>query len=272
MKTNNKKILIYLILNLMAIVIIFPFLWTIYVSFLKDAAQIEKFPFDFSKYGLQNFSYLFSKIQVSSWYLNSIIVAFGITFANLIVNTTAGYSLARLNFPGKNMIFIIILGIMLVPYQVTMIPIYILLTDLKLINSYIGLILPFAFNSFGMFLMRQFFLTVPKELEDAAAIDGLSKYGIFTKVMVPLAKTSLVTQFIIIFMWNWNSFVWPSILVNKTSMYTLSVGINTIKSQYFSMPTTVMSGVVILTLPVIVLFIVFQRYFMQGISTVGIKG
>lgn len=272
MKINSKKIFIYIVLLLLAAIVIFPFLWTIYVSLLKDVTKIEKFPLNIREYGLQNYMYLFSKIQVKSWYFNSIAVAFGITFTNLIINTMAGYSLARLNFPGKNIIFMIIIGVMLVPYQVTMIPVYILLSKWGFINSYAGLIIPFTFNSFGIFLMRQFFLTVPKELEEAATIDGLSRYEIFTKVMVPLAITPLVTQFIIIFMWNWNSFIWPSILVNKPEMYTLSVGINTIKSQYFSMPTTVMAGVIILTLPVIVLFILFQKYFIQGISKVGIKG
>ncbi len=265
------KTIIYFFLIFFAVVTLFPFLWTFYVSFVKDVNNIGKFSLSLSDYGFDNFIYLFSKIQAGSWYFNSIVTTLGITFANLIFNSMAGYSLARINYPGRSFIFWIVLGVMLVPFQITMVPVYMLLIDWNFVNSFKGLIIPFMFNSFGIFLMRQFFLGIPKELEEAARVDGLSKYGIFTKIMLPLAKTALITQFIIIFMWNWNSFIWPCIISNESSMYTLAVGINTVKSQYFSVPTTVMAGVVVLTVPVLLVFIILQKYFIRGIAGTGIK-
>lgn len=270
-KLKLSKTMLYILLIIFAVITIFPFFWTLYVSLLKDPNVIELFPSSLNNYGLQNFKYLFSKMQIKEWYFNSIVVAVSTTFANLLFNTMAGYALARINFPGRNFIFMVIIGVMLIPFQITMIPVYILLAKMNLINTHIGLIIPFMFNSFGIFLMRQFFITVPIELEEAAAIDGLSRYSIFFRIMVPLAKNPLLIQFIIIFMWNWNSFIWPSILVNQKNMYTLPVGINTIKSQFFSMPTIVMAGVVVLIVPMIIIYIIFQRFIIRGIASSGIK-
>ena len=262
---------LYLLLFGFAAVTIFPFLWTGYVSLLKDPTAIEEFPRALSAYGLDNFVYLFDQALVGAWYFNSTVVTVSIVVANLLLNTMAGYALARLRFPGKQAIFLVVVGVMLIPIQVTMVPVYILLARVGLINTHLGLIVPFMVNSFGIFLMRQFFVTVPQALEDAGIMDGLTHYGVFARIMFPLSQSSLLTQFIIIFMWNWNNFLFPSIIVNQERMFTLPIGINTIKSQFFSIPTRVMAGVMVLTIPVVILYLIFQRWVIKGVAQTGIK-
>ncbi|WP_043883934.1 carbohydrate ABC transporter permease, partial [Caldanaerobacter subterraneus] len=183
----------------------------------------------------------------------------------------AGYALARINFPGRNFLFLLVLALMMIPGQVVMVPTYILLSKLGWVNTYMGLTIPFLTSNFGIFLMRQFFLTIPRELEEAATIDGMSRFGIFFKIVLPLAKPALATQFIFMFTGNWNSFLWPSLLTSSDDMYTLPVGLNSFYGQYYQFWNQVMAGAILLTLPTIVIFLIFQRYFVRGIATTGLK-
>jgi len=183
----------------------------------------------------------------------------------------AGYALARIDFPGKKTMFLGILAMMMIPGQVVMVPTYMVLSKLGWVNTYKGLTIPFLTSMFGVFLMRQFFLSVPKSLEEAAAIDGLGRFGTFFRIIMPTATTALTTQFILMFTGNWNSFLWPNLLTASEEMYTLPVGLNSFYGQYFQMWDQVLAGAMLLSLPMILVFLIFQKNFIKGIASTGSK-
>jgi len=183
----------------------------------------------------------------------------------------AGYAMARIEFPGRNALFLFCLGMMMIPGQVILVPQFMVISKLGWVNTYQGLTVPFLTGVFGIFLMRQFFLSIPKSLEEAALIDGMGRFGIFFKIILPLAKPALSTQFILTIVGTWGSFLMPSILTSTEAMFTLPVGLNSFKSQYFSFDNQVMAGAMILTLPAVIIFIIFQKNFIKGIATTGLK-
>ncbi|KWX70249.1 ABC transporter permease [Paenibacillus riograndensis] len=270
MNNLGKTSIRYALLSLCSIFFILPFGYAIYTSLLGKSdighwvgvAQLT----------LENYTDVFVNSDMTVWYFNSIVVTLGILIGNLAINTMAAYSLSRLNYPGRGLIFFIIIGMMMIPYQVTIIPIYSMIVKLGWLNSYQGLIIPFMFQGFLVFLMRQFMMSIPKELEEAAEVDGLTKIGIFFRIILPLSKGAIGTQIIFSFTGTWNSFVWPVTLVNDSRWYVLTVGLNTLKNRYFEWPNLTMTGVVLLTLPIIVVFLIFQRHLVQGIATTGLKG
>lgn len=268
-----KKFIFYMVLLAVAMAMILPFFWTLYASLVKDDLDVPKYPISFDKYGIENFTFILTRENLGYWYRNSVIVTLCITVSNLLLNTMAGYSLARINFPGRQSFFILTLGIMMVPVQILLIPIFIMMANFGWINTYLALIVPFMVNPFGAFLMRQYFVDFPSELEDAAKIDGLSRIGTFFRIAFPLSTPALISQAIFVFVWNWNSFMFPSILVTRPEMYTLPVGIYQItNTAYTASITRSMAGVVLMTIPTIVFFMIFQRYFVSGIARTGIKG
>jgi len=270
MDNRKSQWLRYLVLAFCSVVFIVPFGYAVYTSLLSKADIDRLVPL--GRLTLENYRDVLVNSDISVWYMNSIVVTLGILVGNLLINTMAAYSLARLNYPGKGLIFFIIIGMMMVPYQVTIIPIYSMIVKFGWLNSYQGLILPFLFQGFLVFLMRQFYITIPKELEEAAEMDGLTKIGIFYRIILPLSKGALGTQIIFSFTGTWNSFVWPVTLVNDSRWYVLTVGLNTLKNRYFEWPNVTMTGVILLTLPIIIVFLVFQRQLVQGIATTGLKG
>ena len=266
-----KKIFFYTILILYSVITIGPFLWALYSS-LRTAADVNKLTLDFTNLTFDNFTFIATRFELGRWYVNSVVVAVCVTAGNLFFNSMAGYALARIKFPGRNAMFMFILGTMMIPGQITMIPVYILLTKLGWVNSYVGLVVPFMSGSFGVFLMRQFFMGIPIELEEAAKLDGLGRFGTFVRIVLPISKAALTSQLILIFMGNWNSFIMPSILATSQEMFTLPVGLNALQNQYYSFQNQVMAGAMYLSIPMIILFIVFQRQFIEGISATGSKG
>jgi len=262
----------YLILTVIAIVTLFPLIWTIYASFLKTDLSVYEITLDPHKFGLNNYHYILTASNILQWYRNSVIVTGAITLGNILFNTMAGYTLARIKIPGRKFLFLLTLGVMMVPPQVLLTPTYILLAKLGWINTLFALIIPFIVNPFGVFLMRQFFLNFPRELEEAAKVDGLSRLGIFCKIAFPLARTGIIAQAIIIFVWNWNSFMFPSILVMDPEKFTLPLGIYQItRNAYVSSITRSMSGVILMIIPVLVLYFIFQKQFLRSIVSSGIK-
>lgn len=250
-----------------------PFLWTFYASFVKNDLDVGAFPLDVAKYGFDNFIYIITQSHLGDWYKNSIFITSMITIGNLLFNSMAGYALARIDFPGKKFFFFFTLGIMMVPVQILLIPIFVMMANVGWVNTYFALIIPFLVNPFGVFLMRQFFIDFPGELEEAAKMDGLSRIGIFFRIALPLAKPALIAQAIFIFVWNWNSFPFPSILATQPDMYTLPVGIYQITNTAFtSSVTKSMAGVVLMTIPTLAFFMIFQKYFIKSSINTGIKG
>jgi multiple sugar transport system permease protein len=272
-KKSFSKRLLYIILVLYAVTTLVPFLWALSSSF-KTLEEIISGTMNFipRNFTLGNYEQIFVKQELfPRWLLNSLIIAVFGTALNIIFNSMAGYALARLAFPGKKALFIIILAVLMIPAQVTMIPNYLILKELGWLNSYHGMIVPAMINATFIFMMRQFFINFPKELEEAAQIDGLSRLGIFFKVVLPLAKPALAAQAIFVFMGFWNDFMRPLIVMTDTEMYTLPLGLNTFKGQYVSYWNYIMAASMVFTLPVLLLYAFFNRYFIKGISFTGGK-
>lgn len=264
---------IHIILILVLILTIVPFLWMLSTSF-KSSGSIFTYPPQFipSLFTLEHYKILFERIRFLLHFKNSIIVAISITFLNLFLNSLAGFAFAKYRFPGKEKVFTLLLATMMVPGQVAMMPVFLILKSLGLLNTFLGLIIPGASGVFGIFFMRQFMLTIPNDLIDSARIDGCSEFRIYWNIMLPLCKPALATLAIFTFMGSWNEFLWPLIIMTKESMYTLPVALANLNGQYNTEWGLLMAASVVVILPVLLLFISLQRYFMRGIALTGIKG
>ena len=267
------KALLYTILVLYAIVTMIPFLWALSSSFktLEEivSGSMSFIPKDFT---LDNYKQIFIEQELfPRWFMNSVIIAVTVTILNLMFNSMAGYALARLHFRGKRTIFMIVLAVLMIPAQVTMIPNYLILKQLGWLNSYQGMIVPAMVNATFIFMMRQFFINFPKELEEAAALDGLSRIGTFFRIVLPLARPALAAQAIFVFMGSWNDFMRPLIILSDPQLFTLPLGLNSFKGQYISYWNYIMAASMVFTMPVLVIYAFFNRYFIKGISFTGGK-
>lgn len=272
-KLGFGKVFLYAILILYAVTTLVPFLWALSSSF-KTLQEIVGGTLSFmpKNFTLDNYKQIFIEQEhFPRWMFNSLFIAVVGTVLNLLFNSMAGYALARLAFPGKKALFIIILAVLMIPAQVTMIPNYLILKQLGWLNSYQGMIVPGMINATYIFMMRQFFINFPKELEEAAEIDGLSRFGTFFRVVLPLAKPALAAQAIFIFMGSWNDFMRPLIVMTDIEMFTLPLGLNTFKGQFVSYWNYIMAASMVFTLPVLLLYAFFNRYFVKGISFTGGK-
>ncbi len=266
----TKKLLIYLILIILALVAIGPFLWLVSTALKSQNENIFQYPPQFIPQNItfSNFTGVWNSIPFVTYIINSfIVVGFTVLF-NLALSSLAAYPLARMNFKGKTLIFYGVLATIMVPFQVIMVPVYLMALRLNLADSYAGLILPFAVNAFGIFLMRQAFLAIPKELEEAAVIDGCGVFGIWFRILLPLAKPALATLAVFTFAGAWSEFLWPSILLSKQEMYTLPVGLNHLQGVFSANWRYIAAGAVISMIPILLFFLFLQKYFindtMQG--------
>lgn len=260
----------YAVALLYAVITLGPFIWSVLTSF-KPTSEMLYVGIDFNKLTVENYLYIFNSFPFLTWLLNSVIVSVSITALNLLINSLTGYALARIRFPGRDALFILVIALMMIPMQVTLVPTYMLINSLSWVNTFPGLIIPFSYTFFGIFLMRQFFLSMPKALEEAAMIDGMNRFGIFFKIALPLAKEVLSAQLILTFIGKWNDLLWPSLIASSEDKYTLPVGLNSFYGQYYQFWNQVLAGVMILTLPSLIIFLTFQKNFVQGIATAGIK-
>jgi multiple sugar transport system permease protein len=222
---------------------------------------------------LDNFQRLFANLDFPQFFFNSIVVAVAVTVGNLIFSPMVGYALAKLRFKGKNAILVLVLATLMLPGAATLIPVFVLMSSLGLVNTYPGLILPFLAGPFGVFLTRQFFAGLPDELLEAARIDGAGEFRIFWTIAMPLAGPVLATLGILTFLGSWNSFLYPLVMAQREEMYTLPVALATFATgQHQADHGMLMAGAVVLVVPVLILFIVMQRWITEGISTTGLKG
>jgi len=212
------------------------------------------------------------KSAFAVFYLNSVLVAVCVTVGQVFTSSLAAYAFARLRFPGRDKLFLGYLGTLMVPYVVTMIPVFILLRYMHLVDTYAALILPAMFSAYGTFMLRQFFLTIPRELEDAARIDGCGKWGIYVNVILPLSKPALATLTTFVFLGNWNSFMWPLIVVSSPEKRTLPVGLHAFMGANTTEWSLLMAASLMVMLPVLMVFMLGQRYFVKGIVLSGLKG
>jgi multiple sugar transport system permease protein len=256
-----------------AILMLMPFIWMLSTS-LKSAGAVFEYPPTFIPNPVQwrNYTRIFEVLPFGRFFLNSLFVAGAVTLLQLVTSSLAAYAFARLRFPGRDTLFLGYLGTLMIPGQVVIIPNFILLRYLGWIDTYQALILPAAFSAFGTFLLRQYFLTIPRELEDAAVVDGASHLQIYARVILPLSGPALSALAIFTFLFNWNSFLYPLVVTSSTSMSTLTVGLNTLQGQYNTAWTLLMAGSVIALLPVLIVFVLAQRYFIKGITMTGLGG
>jgi multiple sugar transport system permease protein len=279
-KTNTQKalkILLYVVLIGYAFITFYPFMWAVSASF-KPLSEITSGSLSLisKHFTTEQYNYLFNPASGSmfvTWTINSIIVSVIGTTINLFLNTMAGYSLARLNYPGRQKLYYGILAMMMVPAQVLLIPNYLIIKNLGMMDSFTALILPAAINISNIFMMRQFFLSFPKDVEEAAHIDGLSRVGTFFRIVMPLAKPSIATQAVFVFMGFWNNFLSPMLYLHTQSKFTLTVGLQMLQSadQGGQMWNRVMAASVLTIIPIIILYVLFNRYFLQGVRMDGEK-
>jgi multiple sugar transport system permease protein len=272
-KAGFGKKLLYAILIIYAIVTIIPFLWALSSSF-KTLEEIVSGTINFipRNFTFNNYITIFTEQDLfSRWLFNSLFIGVSVTLLNLLFNSMAGYALARISFPGKSTLFVLILAVLMIPGQVTMIPNYLILKELGWLNSYQGLIVPGMINATFIFMMRQFFINFPKELEEAASLDGLGRFGTFFRIVLPMARPALAAQAIFVFMGSWNNFMGPLIIMSDPEMFTLPIGLNSFKGQYISYWNYIMAASMVFTLPVLLLYAFFNKYFIKGIAFTGDK-
>lgn len=272
---SYKKLMLYTILGLFGIVMIAPFLWMISTS-LKPPSQIAAFPPRWIPKPIVwgNYREAWNLLPFNLYFLHSLVVAMSVTSGQLITSSMGAFAFARLRFRGREPLFLVYLGTMMIPFQVLMIPIYLLMKSFGLIDTLQALILPHIFSAYSTFLLRQFFLTIPRELEEAAEIDGCGYMRRYSTIILPLSKPALTTVGIFTFMWSWNDFMWALIVTQSDHSRTLPMGLAMFQNM-FTVQTPwnlMMAAAVIALLPVLVVFVLAQKQFIEGITLTGLKG
>jgi len=273
MSKRIGRILKYFVLISGAVVMIFPFFWSFMTSF-KDLREILMDPFSLipKEFTLKNYVSVFTKVPFARYLLNSTIVALGTTFLQLVTASLAAFAFARMRFRGREVIFYIFLATMMIPQQVVMIPQYLVVMRLNLDNSYLGLIIPHAATAISIFFLRQFFLTIPRDLEDAAIIDGCGPLRTLLNVFLPLTKPAIATIAVFSFMWSWNNYFWPLLIISEPEMRTVQLGLAMFKSEGGIQWGEFMAATVVATLPIMIAYFIAQKQFVKGITLTGLKG
>lgn len=269
------KLLIYSLLALGSIYILLPFWWMLMTA-LKSTSEVVQWPPSFFPRQLlfENFVKAWTYLPFSRYFLNSTIVAVIGTIVAVNINSLAGFAFAKYRFRGRNLLFILVLTTMMVPFQVTMIPTIVLVSKLHLVNTYLGLMLPGLAHAFSIFLFRQFYLGFPDELLDAARIDGASDLRIYLRIVLPLSVPAISALAILTFVWRWNDFLWPLIVVQRDNMYTLQLGL----ARYMGSQETgviwnyLMADSIIAMMPLVLVYLFFQKQLVRGITMSGLTG
>ena len=272
-ETPLSRAVTHLILIAASFLAFGPFLW-MFLTSIKTYEETIQIPMKFLPEVAQwvNFSIVSNKLNFPQLYLNTILVTVMVILGQMLIVTICAYAFDRLHFPGKNVLFLGMLALMMVPGQIFILPRFKLMVALGLTNTLVGLVLPGLFNIFGMFFMRQFFSTIPRELDEAARIDGCSYFRIYWNVLLPLVKPGLTTLAILGMLSTWKDLMWPLINNSQASKMTLAAGLAMLIGEHTTYYEQVMAGGVIAVLPLIVLFVIFQRQFVEGIAHSGIKG
>ncbi len=263
----------HLVLLPIAFVLLVPMLWMLITS-VETLNETRHFPPILVPSGVrwQNYRQVLELTPFPRWFLNTVIVTVAVVAGNLLFCSLAGYAFARIRFFGRDVVFLLVLATLMIPFQVIMIPTFLIVRKLGLIDTLGALIVPNLAGAFGIFLLRQFFRTLPIELEEAARIDGASRLGVLFKIVLPLSGPALATLAIITFLWTWNDFLWPLITIYSPNNMTLQLGLMTFQGAHQSNTHLLMAANVMSMLPVLLLFFVLQRYFIRGIATTGLKG
>ncbi len=261
---------LFLLAATLATLTVLPLLWMISSSF-KEPSDVYSFGLLPERPTLDNYRYVIGDAPLLRWMGNSFFISVTVTVLGLWFHSMAGYALARLTFPGREVIFFTIFSTFLVSLPVILVPLFILVRELGMINQYSGLIVPAIFNAFGIFLLRQFYLGIPRELEEAALVDGAGYWRIYWQIILPLSRPILAALSVFFFLANWNSFLWPLVTTTDESLYVVQVGIASFQQQYSSSQNYIMAASTIVALPTLILFFVFQRQLIESIKTSGFK-
>ncbi|WP_246722569.1 MULTISPECIES: carbohydrate ABC transporter permease [Aureimonas] len=255
---------------MLAVLTLFPLFWMLSIAFKSDA---EAFSSNLLPHmpTVANFVYVLTEVPFWLYMANSLIVSITVTVAALVFHSMAGYALARLRFPGREAIFLGIFSTLLVSLPVIIVPLFVIVRAMGMLNSYAGLIVPAIFNAFGIFLLRQYYLSIPREIEEAALVDGAGYWRIYRSLILPLSKPILSALAILFFLANWNSFLWPLTVASDPDLWVVQVGIANFMSQYTASWTYIMAGSTIVAIPTLVLFLIFQRQIMDSMKTSGLK-
>lgn len=254
-----------------AFVTAFPFLWMVFAS-VKPRSESVAYPPQLlpQQPTLEFFVQLFTELDFGRYLLNTLMIVV-ICMFGLLLMAAAGYGFAKFTFPGRDILFFLVLVTMMIPGQVTMIPSYLILNGMKLTNTLVGIALPMLVSGFAVFLFRQFMVTMPTEIIEAARIDGAGEWRIFFRIILPMSGPILAVQVVLTFIAGWNSFLWPLIIANDQSLYTLSVGISLLNQQITTNPSLQMAASTLMVVPILIVFIVFQRFVVQGFALSGLK-
>ena len=272
-KAKLNHLIVHLILLAGTIIVVFPLLWMILTSFKTNGEAMQIPPTIIpTAWVTDAYSEIVTAIPFATVYMNTIISAVVTTAVQVAFCAMAAYAFARIEFPFKNIIFLIILSVLMVPGQIFLIPQYLIVQKLGLLDTLPALMLPNLFSAFGTFLLRQFFMSLPKELEEAAVLDGCSRFQIFGKIMLPLVKPGIVALVIFTARFAWNDFMWPLIVNTDSQKMTLAPALSLLKGQYLTNYPVQMAGAVMAVLPLVIVFIIFQKQFIEGVAQSGIKG
>lgn len=269
---KGKHLLIHLVLIIGAVIMVIPFIWMILTSLKTYAESVQVPPKIFPKvFQWHNYKEVFDLLPFFKFMLNTFIVTVIRTIGQLFLCSIAAYAFARISFPGRNVLFILVLSVLMVPSQVFLLPQYMIMVKLNWLNTLQAVIVPGLFSAFGTFLLRQFFMGLPKELEEAARLDGCNHFRIYWKIMLPLAKPGLIALGIFTALWSWNELMWPLIVNSSSEKMTLSVGLPSLQGQYVTNYPILMAGSFLAILPMLILFMFLQKRFIEGIAITGGK-
>lgn len=270
-KERIQQWFVGIVLAIGGLLISLPFIWMVLSAFKTENEVTSLTPHLLpSKLTLDNFRNLFENMNFAVYLKNTIVVVLW-SFVGLFLNAMAGYAFAKFQFKGREKFFYLVLATMMIPSQVTMIPVYLILNEMNLTNTMAGIVLPGLVSAFGIFLFRQFMATIPDELLEAARLDGASEFRVFMQIVLPISKPILAVQGILTFIAGWNSFLWPLIIANNENLYTLSVGLSLLKGQYGGNYALQMAGSTVMVVPIVVIFMFFQKHIIEGYTISGMK-
>lgn len=272
-KVFARKLSAYIFLTLGALIMVVPFIWMVSTSFKSQEQLFAWPPIWFpNPIDLSNYPEVISRINFGLYGWNTLKITLAVTIGRLVLCSMAGYGFARMKFPGRDFLFFLTLATMMISSQITLIPNFVIMRSLKLVDTHLGVILPQLADGFSIFLMRQFFLTFPTELEDAAKLDGCNPLMFYLYILIPNSKAILATLAVMTFQGVWNDFLWPLVMLTSPAKRTLAVGLSYLVGQYTTRWELQMAGSVLTVLPIVVLFFLLQKYFVQSIKMSGVKG
>jgi len=271
-RLKGANLFVWLVLVVGALVVAFPLYW-MFATAVRPKKEIFSGGFDLvpSTFVWSNFSDAWNKLPWDQFYINSIAIAAIAVPITVFINLLAGYTFAKYKFPGRDILFLLMISTLMIPIQVIMVPEFLIVAKLGWVNTWWGVLVPRAAEAFGLFMVRQFMVSIPDELIEAARLDGAGEFTIFRRVVLPLSWPVIAVLSIFTFMWRWNDFAWPLVVLQEQSAYTVPLGLSLMQGQYFTDWTGLMSMSLLSIIPMMLVFVFFQRYFIQGIASTGLK-